>query len=114
MDFEFIETAYFTKRLCGVLSDEAYAKLQEALILRPEAGAIIPGTKGIRKLRWSLADRGKRGGVRVLYYLVLSDHEIYMLYLFKKSERADLERDQLKALSEYIEKFLKKRIENER
>ncbi len=109
MDFEFVETAFFTKRLCEVLSDEDYAKLQESLILRPEAGAIIPGTKGIRKLRWALGDRGKRGGVRVLYYLVLSDHEIYMLYLFKKTERADLARHQLKVLSDYIENYLKKR-----
>lgn len=107
MDFEFIETVFFTKRLVDVLTDEEYVLLQEALILKPEAGVIIPGTKGIRKLRWSLADRGKRGGVRILYYLVLSEHEIYMLYLFRKSEKADLERKQLQLLSDYVAAYLK-------
>jgi hypothetical protein len=58
----FVETPIFTRELRGVLSDDDYRNLQFALLLRPEAGPIIPGSGGLRKVRWSLGARGKRGG----------------------------------------------------
>lgn len=99
---EFIETDIFTKRIQEMLTDEEYSGLQADLIRRPEAGVLIPGGKGLRKLRWALRGKGKRGGIRVIYYLYLKDRKIYMIYPFRKSEQADLTREQLKRLAEYV------------
>ena len=65
----FVETKLFTKRLREYLADDEYRALQEALIANPQAGDIIRGSGGVRKLRWNVAGRGKRGGIRVIYYL---------------------------------------------
>lgn len=64
----FIETPIFTRRLESLLAEEEYRELQNALIERPEAGATIRGSGGLRKLRWAAKGRGKSGGVRVIYY----------------------------------------------
>lgn len=63
----FIETKLFTKLVNEHLSDEEYARLQEVLIRDPETGDLIPGSGGIRKVRWGVKGRGKRGGIRVIY-----------------------------------------------
>ncbi len=63
-----IETPIFTKQLLSVLSDDEYRQFQQALLERPDAGMVIPGSGGLRKLRWGAEGRGKRGGVRVIYY----------------------------------------------
>mgnify|MGYP001607989014 FL=1 len=63
-----IETSVFTRRLLELLNDEAYRKLQTALVNRPDAGPLIVSSGGLRKLRWALKGRGKRGGVRIIYY----------------------------------------------
>ena len=99
---EFIETEIFTKRIQEMLTDEEYRCLQTDLIRRPHAGAVIPGGKGLRKLRWSLKEKGKRGGIRVIYYFYMEKHKLYMIYAFSKSEQADLTREQLKSLAEYV------------
>ena len=65
----FVETNLFTRLVQEYLSDEAYSALQQALLADPEAGAVIPGSGGVRKLRWGVAGRGKRGGIRVIYFL---------------------------------------------
>ena len=65
----FVETKLFTRLVQEYLSDDDYAKLYQALLADPEAGAIIPGSGGVRKLRWGIAGRGKRGGIRVIYFL---------------------------------------------
>ena len=99
---EFIETDIFTKRIQEILSDEEYSYLQADLIKRPDAGSVIPGGRGLRKLRWSGSGKGKRGGIRVIYYLYLSEQQIYMIYPFKKSDQEDLTPDQLKILTQYV------------
>ena len=66
--YSFIETKLFSRLVAEVLTDEEYSSLQKALIKDPEAGDLIPGSGGIRKLRWGVAGRGKRGGIRVVYY----------------------------------------------
>jgi hypothetical protein len=65
----FVETKLFTRLVQEYLSDDEYSELQQALIVNPEAGAVVPGSGGIRKLRWGVAGRGKRGGIRVIYFL---------------------------------------------
>jgi len=61
-DMVFIETPIFTKLVKELLSDEEYRSLQEALLLRPETGDVIPGGGGLRKIRWRMSGKGKRGG----------------------------------------------------
>lgn len=64
-----IETSIFTRQVPTLLADEEYRELQTALVNRPHLGAVIPGSGGLRKMRWSRPGRGKRGGIRVIYYL---------------------------------------------
>ncbi|MBU4342535.1 MAG: type II toxin-antitoxin system RelE/ParE family toxin [Candidatus Omnitrophica bacterium] len=99
---EIIETPIFTRRIAKILSDEEYSELQWALIINPEAGAIIPGAGGIRKLRWALSGSGKRGGLRIIYYLYTRDEKIYLLLPYKKSEQEDLTTKQIKILRKYV------------
>ena len=65
---EFVEVPAFTSRVLRYLGEDRYADLQSHLSRHPTAGAIIPGGKGLRKVRWAASGRGKRGGVRVIYY----------------------------------------------
>ena len=82
----FVETKLFTQLVQGYLSDDEYAALQAAIIANPEAGNVIRGSGGVRKLRWGLAGRGKRGGVRIIYYLRLKQGQVWMLTLYAKNE----------------------------
>ena len=66
--YSFIETKLFSRLVADYLNDEEYSKLQNALIRDPEVGDLIPGSGGVRRLRWRLTGRGKRGGIRVIYY----------------------------------------------
>ena len=72
------------------------------LILRPEAGDLIPGTKGLRKIRWGAEGRGKRGGLRVIYYYKNDRGQIYFLYAYPKSKQADLSAEQKSALTRLV------------
>lgn len=100
---EFIEAPLFTRRVHEYLTDDEYAALQWALALRPEAGAVIPGSGGIRKLRWAGKGRGKRGGLRVIYYWRDHRSEIWLLTLYAKNEAENIPLNVLKALRKEIE-----------
>ncbi len=102
-----IETPIFTRRLKSLLSDEEYRELQNSLITDPEAGKVIRGSGGIRKLRWAGSGRGKRGGVRVIYYWFRDDEIILMLLVYSKNEQDDLTPEQLKTLRKLVESELK-------
>ena len=93
--------------LTALLTDDEYGELQIGLVSHPSAGAIIPHSGGLRKIRWSMGGRGKRGGVRVIYYWVVSEDQILMLFMYPKSEKDDLTPQQLKALREIVEKEFK-------
>lgn len=81
----FVETKLFTRLVQEYLSEPEYVELQSFLIEHPAAGDIIPGSGGVRKLRWRTKGRGKRGGYRVLYYARLAQGQIWMLTMFPKS-----------------------------
>lgn len=104
---QFIETSVFTRQVTSLLADEEYRQLQVALTARPDLGAVIPGSGGLRKARWSMAKKGKRGGVRVIYYRVVTQEQILMLFMYPKSKRDDLSSKQLKVLREIVEKEYK-------
>jgi mRNA-degrading endonuclease RelE of RelBE toxin-antitoxin system len=80
--FSFIETRVFSRLVDRYLSDDEYAKLQHVLISNPEAGDLIPESGGVRKIRWGMAGRGKRGGLRVIYYTRIRQGVIWMLTLY--------------------------------
>ena len=80
--------------------------MQLALLLRPEQEAVIRGTGGLRKLRWRLAEAGKRGGLRLVYFWDSPEETIYLLFLYTKSDREDLSARQLRILSRLIREEL--------
>ncbi len=75
----FIETPVFTRAIRAAIDDESHRALQIALMLRPEQGAVIKGSGGLRKLRWARAGAGKRGGLRVIYFWDATTSSFYML-----------------------------------
>jgi hypothetical protein len=103
----FVETPVFTAALRRHLSDEVYRALQLALLLRPEQGPIIPGSGGLRKLRWATAGHGKRGGLRVIYFWAPSEEAFYMLYVYAKNEQGDLTHAQVKVLGQLVREEFK-------
>jgi mRNA-degrading endonuclease RelE of RelBE toxin-antitoxin system len=82
-----VETRAFTARIGDLLSDEEYRRLRVHLLRRPAAGNLIPGTGGLRKIRWSASGRGKRGGARVIYFSHQPSNHLLMLFAFRQ-ERA--------------------------
>lgn len=99
-----IETSVFTRRVTALLSDDEYRELQATLVERPKAGPVIPGSGGIRKLRWSASGRGKRGGARVIYYWATEQEHLLMLFIYAKNESDDLTHDQIKTLRHIVER----------
>jgi hypothetical protein len=96
----FVETKLFTRLVQEYLADDEYAKLQQALLADPEAGAIIPGSGGVRKLRWGVAGRGKRGGIRVIYFLRTRQGQIWMLTLYPKNVAENIPAQVLKQIKD--------------
>lgn len=98
-----VETSVFTRQVLSLLEEEEYRRLQTVLVAHPEIGKIIPGSGGLRKLRWGAQGRGKRGGVRIIYYWVVRQDRILMLLIYGKNEQDDLTADQLKVLRKIVE-----------
>lgn len=98
-----IETSLFTRQVQKLLSDEEYRQLQIELAARPDLGAVIRGSGGLRKVRWRAKGRGKRGGSRVIYFWAVDDHQILMLLIYPKNVQDDLSREQLSALRKVVE-----------
>src|SRR6266436_4023178 len=83
--FSFIETKLFTRLIQAYLTDDEYRELQSLLIAQPGAGDVIPGSGGVRKLRWRAPGRGKRGGYRVIYYARIERGVVWMLTIYPKN-----------------------------
>lgn len=92
------ETSVFTRQVNDLLDSESYRLLQLRLVADPEAGQLIPGTGGLRKIRWQGSGRGKRGGVRVIYYWAVPNAVVLMLLMYGKNEQDDLTAAQKKVL----------------
>ena len=98
----FVELTPFVAFRDEYWTDEELRALQSFLLVSPEAGALIRGGAGLRKLRWSAQGRGKRGGARVIYYWHVPRYQIYLLYGYAKSKREDLTPQQVKVLAELM------------
>jgi hypothetical protein len=97
-----IETSIFSKKIQEIINDEDYAEFQNKLILKPDMGDLIPGSGGLRKVRWKTQGTGKRGGVRIIYYFLNSDDQLWMIYAYEKSVHDNLSKSQLHALKEIV------------
>ena len=99
---EFIETSVFTKLIYTYLTDDEYVGLQGFMLKYPEAGNLVPGSGGVRKLRWAITGKGKRGGVRVIYYFKKQDNEIWLLTIYSKSQVENIPAHILRQIAEEI------------
>jgi hypothetical protein len=98
----FIEVSTFRRSAAKLLDDDDLAALQTLLMLHPDAGDVIPGTGGLRKVRVPAKGKGKRGGGRVIYYWVTADDQIFLLYAYAKNERTDITPQQAKLFRESL------------
>jgi mRNA-degrading endonuclease RelE of RelBE toxin-antitoxin system len=88
--FTFIETKLFTRLVQNYLTDDQYWELQSLLIRQPNLGNVVPGSGGVRKLRWGAPGRGKRGGYRIIYYPKIERGVIWMLTMYPKNVKDDV------------------------
>jgi hypothetical protein len=102
---EFIETAIFTKRITTHMDDETPRQLQIELVLEPEKGSLIKGGGGLRKIRVADKNRGKgkRGGLRVIYYLRQHEEIAYLVFVYSKNDAEDLTPKEIKVLRSLVE-----------
>jgi len=107
----FFETTSFTATVGNYLTDDDYRQLQRTLLKNPEAGDLMPRTGGFRKLRWADERRGKgkRGGLRVIYYWLMGNGQFWMFAIYDKDELENLTPEQEKQLKQAITAELKKR-----
>jgi hypothetical protein len=108
---EFIESPAFSRSLPDYLGDESYRELQNSLVADPDIGDLMPATGGFRKMRWRDARRGKgrRGGLRIIYYHFAYDEQIWLMTIYGKNEASDLTAKEKKALRAAIESELEAR-----
>ena len=103
---EIVETSIFTRQIRTLLKDDEYRELQEVLVINPLAGALIRGSGGLRKVRWSVEGRGKSGGIRVIYYYLAHDAQILMLAAYAKGAKDDLTDKEVAALRRLVKEEL--------
>jgi hypothetical protein len=98
--FTFIESSIFQRVLPAYLDDDGYSELQQYLIQNPEVGEVVPGSGGLRKVRWARPGAGKRGGLRIIYFVRYRPNEFWMLTLYAKPKRENIPAHILKQLLE--------------
>jgi hypothetical protein len=102
---EFIETPTFTRLLTSLLTDDEYVGVQNILVETPDRGDVIKSGGGIRKLRYALPGRGKSGGVRIIYYWIRDNQQIYMLLIYPKSKKDNLTDKETAILRELVKEL---------
>jgi mRNA-degrading endonuclease RelE of RelBE toxin-antitoxin system len=101
----FIEAKPFTRKWPNCMTEAEFREFQNYLLESPDAGEIVKGTSGIRKIRWNVAGGGKRGGLRIIYYWKTSLDQIYLLTVYRKNELADLTPADYKLLKLAVERW---------
>jgi hypothetical protein len=101
--FTVIETPTFSRLAEDYWTEEERGAFAAFIAVNPDAGDVVPGSGGVRKVRWGLAGRGKRGGVRVIYYNRLADGEIWLLLVYGKNVRENIPAHVLRQIKEEIE-----------
>lgn len=105
MDYDICKTRIFTELVNEYLDDEEYRKFQNYLTKNPSVRDLIQGTGGLRKIRWGLENKGKRSGVRIIYYWQKSEDQIYLMTIYAKNELKDLSTSEKNILKKMIEKW---------
>ena len=103
---EFIETSVFTRMILQLMTDDEYAAMQRVLMDDPERGPLIKAGGGIRKLRYGIEGQGKSSGVRVIYYWLKEDGQIYMLLVYPKSAKYTLSDSEIAILRNLVKEQL--------
>lgn len=106
LPIDVVETLSFQDHSEGMLSAQERADMHVHIALNPEAGVIMPGAGGIRKLRWKGNGKGKSGGYRVIYYYHDTDMPIFLLALYSKGEKIDLNDDEKKKLKSFVRELV--------
>jgi hypothetical protein len=102
--FTFVESAAFERVRAVYLDDEEYAELQQFMMENPEAGDVVRESGGVRKLRWKRKGMGKRGGLRVIYFVRYQPNEIWLLTLYAKAKQENVPAHILRQLKEAFER----------
>ena len=105
--YSFRETSQITRKVIENLTDEEYQKLQVRLCEFPDAGDLIKGSGGLRKIRQAAKGKGARGGSRVIYYFAVAKEKFFMLDIYSKNEKVDLSQAEIKNLRSIVEEWLK-------
>lgn len=100
---EYIESPLFSKLLSSYFTDDEYANFQWSLALHPKKGDIIPGSSGLRKIRWLAKGQGKRSGVRIIYHYKNSQEQIWLLTIYAKNEADNIPISTLKKIKEELD-----------
>jgi len=99
----FIETKLFTQLVKEYLGDEEYGELQQYIMKNPEIGKVIRGSGGVRKVRWAREGMGKSGGVRTIYYWAKARDQVYMLTMYSRSEKENIDKKTLAQIAKELE-----------
>lgn len=106
--FTFTETERFTRKALKLIGEDGIAAIQSYLCRYPDDGSVIPGTSGIRKLRWAVLGHGKKGGARLIYFFAVNKERILLLDIYAKNEKSDLAREELKELNNAVMEWVKR------
>lgn len=99
---EIVETKPFARRRDTLFDEEQFREFGQYLVLNPTVGSVIPGGAGLRKIRWAGSGRGKRGGVRVIYYFRSETDRVFLLFGYRKNECENLTKAEIESLAVLI------------
>jgi hypothetical protein len=102
----FVELPIFMKTIREICDDDELRALQNVLLKNPEMGDIIPGSGGVRKMRWAAKGHGKRGGSRVIYFYANQQQQIFFLFAYPKNVKTDLSAQEVKVLKSLVKELI--------